>query len=111
VTSCNRCQRRVEPTFRYCPHCAAPQRRKIVELFRAHAGLAFDRGKGLRVSRYLASDDGERHVRFSIWNREGVAQAAVSLDEDEAQRLGRFLLETAPDAQEATTAILHDTQH
>ena len=50
-------------------------------------------------------------MRFSIWNREGIAQAAVSLDEDEAQRLGRFLLETAPDAQEATTAILHDTQH
>jgi predicted amidophosphoribosyltransferase len=94
VTSCSRCQRKVEPTFRYCPHCAAPQR-----------------GKGLRVSRYLATDDGERHVRFSVWNREGVAQAAVSLDEDEAQRLGRFLLETAPDAQEATTAILHQTDH
>jgi hypothetical protein len=31
-------------------------------------------------------------VRFSVWNETGSAEAAVSLDEEEAQRLARFIL-------------------
>jgi hypothetical protein len=77
----------VEGRFRYCPWCATPQRLKFTELF------VGDRGKGLRVSRYLA----ERQVRFSVWDESGEkmrASAAVSLDEDEAARLAGFLAET-----------------
>ena len=74
----------MDATFRFCPWCAAPQRQKIVEFFRPHP---HDVGRALRVSRYFGDDP---QVRFSVWD-DGVAQAAVSLDEDEAQRLSRFL--------------------
>ena len=86
---CPQCAGSVEETFRFCPWCAAPQRSKLVEFFPAKAGLAKDRGKALRVSRYLGGP--ERHVRFSVWSGEGVAEAAVSIDEEEARRLRRFL--------------------
>lgn len=39
------------------------------------------------MSRYLDA----RHVRFSVWDESGRAEAAVSLSEDEADRLARFL--------------------
>ena len=79
---CGACGGRVEESFRFCPWCAAPQRLKLVEFFRGHAVTERDRGKALRVSRYLGGP--ERHVRFSVWSGEGVAEAAVSLDEEEA---------------------------
>ena len=41
----------------------------------------------LRVSRYFGD---EPQVRFSVWD-DGVAQAAVSLEERETQRLVTFL--------------------
>ena len=50
-------------------------------------------GKALRVSRYLTE---EPHVRFSVWSADGVAEAAVSLDEEEAERLAGFLAAPAP---------------
>jgi hypothetical protein len=75
--------------FRFCPHCGAAQRRKVVEYFRGHAEI--DDG-GLRVSAYLTSP---RHLRISIW-RDERAEAAISLDPDEAHRLGRFLLAITP---------------
>jgi len=75
----------MEAAYRFCPWCAAPQRRKLVEFFRAHPR---DEGRALRVSRYLTDDP---HVRFSVWSAEGVAEAAVSLEEDEAARLAAFL--------------------
>jgi hypothetical protein len=83
--SCAQCGTEIEGSFRFCPWCAAPQRLKLTDFFAAHER---DRGKALRVSRYLGE---ERHVRFSVWNEEGVAEAAVSLGEDEASRLARFL--------------------
>ena len=46
----------------------------------------------LRVSAYLTSP---RHLRVSIW-RDERAQAVVSLDPDEAHRLGHFLLSITP---------------
>ena len=50
------------------------------------------------MSRYLG-DDVLRHVRFSVWSESGRtarADAAVSLAEDESERLARFLAEPAP---------------
>jgi hypothetical protein len=82
---CVECGGELESAYRFCPWCAAPQRRKLVEFFRAHPR---DAGKALRVSRYLTEDP---HVRFSVWSPDGVAEAAVSLEEDEAERLGAFL--------------------
>ena len=84
MAPCANCGGEVEERYRYCPWCAAPQRRKLVEFFRAHER---DAGKALRVSRYLD----ERHVRFSVWDERGRAEAAVSLGEGEAERLTRFL--------------------
>jgi len=85
MTACRQCGSTVADSFRFCPWCAAPQRRKLVEFFRPHPR---DADKALRVSRYLTDDP---HVRFSVWNESGVATAAISLEEEEAQRLARFL--------------------
>jgi hypothetical protein len=95
---CARCGGSVGDAFRYCPWCAAPQRIKLVEFFRAHPRID-PTGKALRVSRYLDEQASERHVRFSIWSGTGSrahADAAVSLDDDEASRLSRFLDDSAP---------------
>lgn len=91
MRECTECGGPVEVRFHYCPWCSAPQRRKLVEFFRPHAELPGDRGKALRVSRYFGSTDAERHIRFSVWNETGEAEAAVSLDEDESQRLASFV--------------------
>jgi len=90
MTACRQCGSTVADSFRFCPWCAAPQRRKIVEFFRAHPR---DADKALRVSRYLTGDP---HVRFSVWDEDGRATAAISLDESEAQRLASFLARPAP---------------
>ena len=81
--------------FRYCPWCAAPQRLKLVEFFR---GRPSESDRALRVSRYLHDELDQRHVRFSIWSDSRV-EAAVSLEDDEADRLGRFLLDSAHRAE------------
>ena len=82
--TCTRCGGSVGRAFRYCPWCAAPLRSKLVEFF---SGTGDEAGKALRVSRY--TDEG--HVRFSVWDETGRAEAAVSVDEDEARRLASFL--------------------
>jgi hypothetical protein len=105
VHDCARCGSSVGDTFRYCPWCAAPQRLKLVEFFRARH--TEDAGRALRVSRYLHDDLDERHVRFSIWDDARV-QAAVSLEDDEAERLARFLLDSAPLAQRSGLRELVD---
>jgi hypothetical protein len=84
MRTCAGCGGNVEGRFRFCPWCAAPQRSKIVDFFRP---AEFDAGRALRVSRYV--HDG--HVRFSVWNEEGVSEAAVSIDDAEAERLAAFL--------------------
>jgi len=83
--NCPRCSQDVEPVFRFCPWCGQPQRRKLVEFFRAHPR---DHGRALRVSRYYGD---EPQVRLSIWDERGAVEGAVSLDDDEAERLARFL--------------------
>ena len=90
MRACGECGGELEAAYRFCPWCAAPQRRKLVEFFRAHPR---DAGKALRVSRYLTV---EPHVRFSVWSADGVAEAAVSLEEDEAERLAGFLAAPTP---------------
>jgi hypothetical protein len=85
IRVCVECGGELETAYRFCPWCAAPQRRKLVEFFSAHPR---DAGKALRVSRYLTEDP---HVRFSVWSPDGVAEAAVSLEEEEAERLAGFL--------------------
>ena len=87
---CAECGGELAAVYRFCPWCAAPQRRKLVEFFRAHPR---DEGKALRVSRYLTE---EPHVRFSVWNAEGVVEGAVSLEEEEAERLAGFLATQRP---------------
>ena len=89
MSKCFQCSRELADEFRFCPCCGTSQRSKIVEYFHGHPGI--DDG-GLQVSAYLTSP---RHLRFSIW-RDQRAEAAISLDPDQAHRLGRFLLATVP---------------
>ncbi len=91
MRTCRDCGGELGRRYRYCPWCAAPQRRKLVEFFAPHPLLSDDAGRALRVSRYLGDVPEERHVRFSVWDDRGRAQAAVSLDEAEAARLASFL--------------------
>jgi hypothetical protein len=84
MAECRECGGVTEAEYRYCPWCATPQRRKLVEFF---VGADQDAGWALRVSRYLP----ERRVRFSVWDESGTARAAVSLDEEEAARLAAYL--------------------
>jgi hypothetical protein len=96
VPECSQCGGSLERSFRFCPWCAAPLRSKLVEFFRAHPVVEADRGKALRVSRYLAPEPEDRHVRFSVWSESGRAAAVLSLDEAETERLRRFLAPVAP---------------
>jgi hypothetical protein len=84
MAQCRHCGKETAAEYRYCPWCAAPQRRKLVEFFR---GVDQDSGMAIRVSRYLP----EQRVRFSVWDESGTARAAVSLDEAEAERLAAFV--------------------
>src|SRR4051794_26972994 len=88
MASCAACGSDIEAKFRFCPWCGVVQRRKIVEFFSPHANSP---GRALRVTRYIGD---EPQVRFSVWD-DGIARAAVSLNEDEALRLAAFLEETS----------------
>jgi hypothetical protein len=87
MRACPGCREEVDERFRFCPWCGAPQRLKLVEFFPAHPLVEGDRDEALR------------HVRFSVWSDRGRtarADAAVSLAEDESERLARFLADPAP---------------
>ena len=96
---CAGCAGEIRDEFRFCPHCGTPLRTKIVEYFSGHPEVG---DGGLRVSRYLTQP---RHVRFSIWRSER-AEAAISLDPEETERLGRFLLATAPSPRQRIARML-----
>ena len=81
--------------YRFCPWCAAPLRSKLVEFFHPHPAFEGEGGRALRVSRYLGGDAEERHVRLSIWDDESTAESVIPLEDAEAERLARFLLEPA----------------
>ena len=105
VVACRQCGESVEEAFRFCPWCAAPLRSKLVEFFPAHPLVESDAGRALRVSRYLGPTAEERHVRFSVWNEEGRAEAAVSLDEGEALGLSRFVAGTISTREPRPTLV------
>lgn len=84
MRTCEACSRHVDEKFRFCPHCGAPLRVKVVEHFAPAPGLG---DAWLRVSAYLQHP---QHVRFSIW-LDGEAQAATSLAPAEVDRLAEFL--------------------
>jgi hypothetical protein len=92
---CNACSGEVEAKFRYCPWCAAPVRRKLMEFFPARP-FPGEIGKALRVSRYFPDAGEDGHVRFSVWNETGSAEAVVSLADADAARLADFVHESAP---------------
>jgi hypothetical protein len=90
VHACRHCGNGLEDRFRFCPWCAAPQRRKLVEFFAPHPAVPGDVHKALRISQYFGDDETVPQFRFSIWSAES-ADAAVSLTEDEAERVALFL--------------------
>jgi len=96
VALCPSCGEQVELVYRFCPWCAAPQRRKLVEFFRPHPAIE-DAARALRVSRYLGDEEEPRHTRFSIWDTGDRVSGAVSLDDAEAGRLARFLVDPPAD--------------
>jgi hypothetical protein len=96
MSRCRICGEEVERSFRFCPWCAAPLRLKVTELFPGLPGPD-EEGRALRVSRYFADDERDPELRISIWSDvhgRMLADAAVSLDDEEASRLGRFLAES-----------------
>jgi len=104
MAACGGCGGKIDAGFRFCPWCAAPQRRKLVEFFRAHPR---DAGRALRVSRYYGE---EPQVRFSVWD-DGVAQAAVSLEDEEARRVAEFVAATTRDAPAGRRGRLLERLH
>jgi hypothetical protein len=71
MRQCSGCGEVVASVYRYCPWCATPQRRKLVEFFRGADG---DSRMALRVSRYLP----EERVRFSVWDESGKARSGLA---------------------------------
>jgi hypothetical protein len=95
MTSCTGCGAEIERAFRFCPWCGRAQRLKLTEFFLGHPAVEGGMRRALRVSRYFGEEPMERHVRFSVWSESGSGrtrvEAAVSLDEEEAERVARFL--------------------
>jgi hypothetical protein len=87
-------------------------RRKLVEFFPARP-FPGEIGKALRVSRYFPDTDEPGHVRFSVWNETGVAEAVVSLDDADAARLADFVRDSAPGRREPAGVrwFLHRLAH
>jgi hypothetical protein len=93
--TCRQCSREVDAEFRFCPWCGHAQRLKLTEFFFGHPGIEGDDRRALRISRYLGDEPEERHVRFSVWSEVAPGcprvEAVVSLEDDEAERVARFL--------------------
>ena|SRR5436190_22668397 len=98
MACCPQCDGAVDPSFRYCPWCAAALRRKLVEFF---PGSGVDAHRAVRVSRYLD----EERVRVSVWDRSGRAESAIWLDVAEAERLATFIAPTGCAADDAPTLL------
>jgi hypothetical protein len=92
MSECAGCGGSIDEAFQYCPWCGWTQEPKLTEFFNPHAVVERERGGALRVSRYLGKAPAKRHIRFSVWNRRGQAEAAISIDEPEARRLAEFLV-------------------
>ena len=106
LASCKQCGTEIEGVFRFCPWCGQVQRLKLTEFFFGHSVIEAGSRRALRISRYFGEEADERHVRFSVWSEaaagEPRVEAAVSLDEAEADRVARFLA-TSDELSEAET--------
>lgn len=95
MASCKSCGGGIESAFRFCPWCGHAQRLKLTEFFVGHPAIEGATHRALRISRYFGEEPEQRHVRFSVWSEREAGktrvEAAVSLDEEEAERVGRFL--------------------
>ena len=109
MPQCPSCAEAVDRHHRFCPWCATPLRRKLVEFFAPHPGIPGD-AVALRVSRYLGNEPADRHTRLSIWDDER-AVSAISLGDAEARRLARFLSEGAAMRALDDTAVLARPDH
>jgi hypothetical protein len=102
MTRCGQCAGEVDSAYRFCPWCGHAQRLKVTEFFFGHEAVEGSARRALRVSRYLGDEPAERHVRFSVWDEgdpgKTRVEAAVSLDESEADRVARFLAQAAEPA-------------
>lgn len=61
-------------------------------LFQGHPDHEPDAGRLLRVSRYLSADPVDRQVRVSVWDEDLRVAAAISLTDDDAERLAAFIV-------------------
>ena len=92
---CRDCGGAVESEYPFCPWCAAAQVRKAVALFPPHPEVDAP-GRGLRVSRYFAPDEGPPHTRLSVYDEDGKVSCVVALDDEQTVRLAVFLSSLAP---------------
>jgi hypothetical protein len=99
MRKCAACEGEVLDDFRFCPHCGAAQRTKIVEYFSGHPDVG---DGGLRVSVYLGEP---QHARLSVWHGDE-AEAAISLAPHEMRRLGHFLLSTPAATRRGIARVL-----
>jgi hypothetical protein len=99
MPTCSRCAGEVQAAFRFCPWCGRSQRLKVTEFFFGHERIEGAARRALRISRYFGDAPDERHVRFSVWSEtvpgRTRVEAAVSLEEVEAERVARFLASRA----------------
>jgi hypothetical protein len=106
MARCRQCAGEVDSAYRFCPWCGQAQRLKVTEFFFGHEAVEGCARRALRVSRYLGEMPDERHVRFSVWSERDPGharvEAAVSLDEAEADRVARFLAQTGDPAPTET---------
>lgn len=74
-----------------------PSRRfaKAVALFPPHPEVDAP-GRGLRVSRYFAPDEGPPHTRLSVYDEDGKVSCVVALDDEQTARLAVFVSSLAP---------------
>lgn len=109
MATCARCAGEVETAFRFCPWCGHAQRLKVTEFFFGHGEIEGADRRALRVSRYFGTRPEERHVRFSVWSEASPGrtrvEAAVSLEEAEAERVARFLAAAAEAAAAPTEPL------
>ena len=83
---CAECGGELEAAYRFCPWCAAPQRRKLVEFFRAHPRDEGRGAEGLALPHRGSARPLQRLERTTASPR-----PRCHSSEQEAERLAAFL--------------------